>query len=69
MPVVRRWTNYFSLSHPRSVYELGGWLLTRLRACFTKHRWAGKWQKEWPIGRLYELGVATPSRLLQMRAP
>lgn len=69
MPVVRGWTNYFSLSHPRSVYELGGWLLTRLRACFTKHRWAGKWQKEWPIGRLYELGVATPSRLLQMRAP
>ncbi|MGI0130812.1 MAG: group II intron reverse transcriptase/maturase [Thermoplasmata archaeon] len=65
MPVVRGWTNYFSLTRPARVWEPGLWLLTRLRVCFTKHRWAGKWQKEWPMYRLLELGVETPWSLLK----
>jgi hypothetical protein len=65
MPFVRGWTNYFRLCRPARVWEPGLWFLTRLRACFTKHRWAGKWQSEWPMHRLLELGVETPWSLLK----
>lgn len=69
MPVVRGWTNYFRLCRPSGVWEAGLWLLERLRGCFTHHRWMGKWQKEWPMARLLELGVETPWSLLKKLSP
>ena len=65
MSFVRGWTNYFRLCQPAKVWELGSWFLTRLRTCFTHHRWSGKWQREWPMARLFELGVHTPWGLLK----
>lgn len=53
MPVIRGWTNYFSLSPPDALmWELGRWILGRLRGHTIGRRWWLKSVKEVPIQRL-----------------
>lgn len=70
MPVVRGWTNYFRLCAPSgAMWELGGWLMTRLRLYEVKHWWTGVFQEGVPKERLYEMGLRLPYHILTHWSP
>ncbi len=68
MPVIRGWTNYFSMTEPSRLWNLGMWILDRIRLCAVKHWWRVKWQKEASSARLYGLGLRLPYVLLKWGA-
>ncbi|EQD76099.1 RNA-directed DNA polymerase (Reverse transcriptase), partial [mine drainage metagenome] len=70
MPVVRGWTNYFSLTYPRSrVWDIGGWLLERIARTQVKHYWRQKFREKAPLTTLYEFGLRTPYQILTRWSP
>ena len=65
MPVIRGWTNYFSMTEPSRLWDLGTWILDRIRLCAVKHWWRMKWQEEASSAQLYGLGLRLPYVLLK----
>lgn len=66
MPVIRGWTNYFSLSRPDAMmWGLGRWILARLRGQAIGARWWKKSVQVVPTERLYGMGLLLPYALLK----
>jgi RNA-directed DNA polymerase len=65
MPVVRGWSNYFRLSGKSPLlFDLGNWLLARLKAYQTKGRWVNVWNRDCPTTMLYRLGLRLPYHIV-----
>ena len=65
MPVVRGWTNYFRLAGRSPVlYEIGKWILARLKVYVTKRRWVRVWDKKCPTTTLYAEGLRLPYHIV-----
>ena len=69
MPVVRGWTNYFSLARPSAVWDLGAWLLERVSRTQVKRYFRLKFVMKVPMRTLYDLGWRSPWQLLKQRFP
>ena len=69
MPVIRGWTNYFSLSRPDPLmWQLGGWILNRVRCHAIGKRWWRKSMQEVPTGKLYAMGLKLPYAILKEKS-
>ncbi len=65
MPVVRGWTNYFRLAGRSPVlYNLGSWVLARVKTYQTKCRWVKVWDRDCPTAMLYGLGLRLPYHIV-----
>lgn len=65
MPVVQGWSNYFRLSgRSPAVYQLGAWIVSRLKAYQTKHLWVKVWDRDCPTTMLYGLGLRLPYHIV-----
>ncbi len=66
MPVVRGWTNYFSLCRPDGLmWRLGKYVLDRVQVQIAKKRYVGRIVNRAPVGYLYGLGLQLPYHLLK----
>ncbi|EQD65520.1 RNA-directed DNA polymerase (Reverse transcriptase), partial [mine drainage metagenome] len=65
MPVVRGWTNYYRLAGRSPVlYQMGKWILARLKVYVTKRHWVRVWAKKAPTSMLYALGLRLPYHIV-----
>ena len=69
MPVIRGWTNYFSLSRPDPLmWRLGKWILDRVRCDAIGKRWWRKAVQATPTDKLYEMGLKLPYAILKEKS-
>ena len=69
MPVIRGWTNYFRLSRPDPrMWQLGKWILDRVRYHAIGKRWWRKAVQATPTARLYEMGLKLPYAILKEKS-
>ncbi len=65
MPVIRGWSNYFRLAGRSPVlYEIGKWILARLKVYATKRHWVRVWDKRCPTTTLYGAGLRLPYHIV-----
>jgi RNA-directed DNA polymerase len=68
MPIVYGWTHYFRLTRPSKVWDLGGWLLRRMRTRKTKRKTYWKWNLiSWKD--LHAAGLKLPYQILKGYIP